>query len=272
MTGLSKGDFEVLDNARPQQITHFAEEGASPLTVALLIDTSSSALDILDDEKESARRFFTEMLAPADRAILVGFGRRVFVWQDLTSSSVDLNSAITHVRPLESDDPKAGTLLYDAAYMVARAKLKGLNGRKVIVILSDGLDNGGAFGQKDAIRAAQDADAVIFGIHKLDAGQFNFQRPVDGTLNAEITGWAKSLGMATLKKLSLSTGGRVFDVDGKQPLEEIFAMIRDETHHEYGLGFAAPPAESGGQYHRLEVRCHRQGVKVRARTGYYGSP
>lgn len=183
VTGLSRDDFEVLDNGRRRQITHFSEEGASPLTVALLIDTSSSALDILDEEKESARRFFAEMLGPADRAMLVGFGRRVFIWQDLTSLSADLNSALARVRPLESDDPKAGTLLYDAVYTVAREKLKGMSGRKVVVILSDGLDNGGAFGQRDAIKAAQEADAVVFGIHKLDSGQFNFQRPVDGTMN-----------------------------------------------------------------------------------------
>lgn len=78
--------------------------------------------------------------------------------------------------------------------------------------------------------------------------------------------------MAALRKLSLATGGRVFDVDAKEPLEEIFTMIRDETHHQYELGFAAPPAEAGNQYHRLEVRCSRPGTKVRARTGYYASP
>jgi Ca-activated chloride channel family protein len=273
MAGLSKDDFEVLDNGRPQPITHFAEEGASPLTAALLIDSSLSALKILEQEGTTARQFFSHVLRPEDRAMIVGFGQRVFIWQDLTASSADLNSALGRIGPLTSSDPKAGTVLYDAVSAAAH-QLKALQGRKVMVILSDGLENGSAIKLGDASRAAQDSEAVIFAVHQLDPDQFNYLtlNSMDLTAGAQLTGWATSVGMRTLRDLSDPTGGRTFHIDKRTTLDSAFAMILDETHHEYELGFVAPPTEAGGQYHRLEVRCRRQGLKVRARTGYYSNP
>jgi VWFA-related protein len=143
-----------------------------------------------------------------------------------------------------------------------------------MVILSDGLENGSAIKLGDAARAAQDSEAVIFAIHQLDPDQFNYLtlNSMDLTAGAQLTGWATSVGMHTLRDLSDPTGGRTFHVDKRTTLDSAFAMILDETHHQYELGFVAPPTESGGQYHRPEVRCQRHGVKVRARSGYYVSP
>jgi Ca-activated chloride channel family protein len=281
VTGLLKDDFEILDNGHRQPITHFDEEGSSPLTVALLIDTSESALNLIEQEKEAAKRFLAEVMRPGDKALLVGFGARVFVWQHLTSSTAELNSALDRIHPLESSDPNAGTLLYQAAYTVASSdEFRAQRGRKAIVILSDGLDNGGVIKERDSVKAVQEAEAVVFGIHSLDLRQIKRSMGIWNYINAPSTaiattsdatlaGWAKAVGMSTLRKLASPTGGRTVDVDEKMPLEAVFSTIRDETRHEYEIGFTPPAPQSSGEFHRLEVRCKKHGVKIRARSGYY---
>ncbi|HEV2446527.1 MAG TPA: VWA domain-containing protein, partial [Candidatus Sulfopaludibacter sp.] len=158
---LSKGDFQVKEDGKRQPISMFARQADTPLTVALLLDVSGSVQLILGSEKAAARRFFAEALRPGDRALLVGFAQLIAVWQDLTPSVDALQAALEKAGPFQRSDastmggtPRGGTLLYDAVKLVAEQKLLHLSGRKVMVVISDGIDQGSIASLSKAVQAA----------------------------------------------------------------------------------------------------------------------
>lgn len=256
---LAKEDFEIRQDGKRQPITHFAREVDSPMTVALLLDVSGSVAQIIGTEKAAAERFFDEVLRPGDQALLVGFAQVIAVWQELTPSKERLHSALERAGPgaLPTGDPeirpRGGTLLYDAVGLVASQKLQRLPGRKTIVLITDGEDNGSIANIAKAVQAAQEADAVVYGIHYE---------------NDERGGSGRN-GRSALEKLSEPTGGRTFHVSAKLPLGEIFNQIGEEMRHQYGLGFTPPAEGKDGEFHKLEVKSTKVGLKAQARTGYY---
>jgi VWFA-related protein len=252
--GLSRDDFEVREDGKPRPVTHFAADTDSPLTVALMIDVSGSVASILDIEKAAAKRFLDEVLRPGDQAMIGGFSSTIPIWQDLTGSHERLQAALERVDDrqdyvTEGVRPRGGTLLYDAVDLVASRKLARLSGRKTLILITDGLDNGSQRGVEEAMQAAQRADAVVFAIHYVPEshGGTDGKRP--------------------LEKLADPTGGRVFSVSSKMPLERVFAEIADEMRHQYSLGFT--PESHDGQFHKLEVKVKRAGMKPATRNGYY---
>jgi Ca-activated chloride channel family protein len=257
---LSKEDFEVREDGEVQEITHFARGVDTPLTVALLLDVSGSVANIIGIEKQAGARFFADVLRPTDKALLVSFAQLIAVLQDLTPSVDRLQAALDQAGPflihssrMQEVQPRGGTLLYDAVNLVAAQKLKRLPGRKTMVLITDGQDNGSMVRLDVASRAAQEADAVVYGIHYQDEARSN----------------PRINGAQELAKLSEPTGGRMFHVSDKLPLEKVFAEIQEEMRNQYGLGYKPPDPATDGAYHHLEVRCTRPGVKVQARTGYY---
>lgn len=254
--GLNKEDFEVREDGRRQEITHFAREVDTPLTVALLLDVSGSVSKILDIEKNAAARFLSEVLRPSDKACLAGFAGTIAVWQDLTSSVPLLRGALDRAGPLpRSPADRGGTLLYDAVNLVGLQKLRTQPGRKTMVLISDGLDHGSRVDLEAASRTAQEADAVVYSIHYQDS-------------------WATShegSGQRVLQKLSRPTGGQSFHVTGTLPLEQVFDTIREEMRSQYAIGYRPPNPAGDGTFHRLEVKTARRGLTVQARTGYYAA-
>jgi Ca-activated chloride channel family protein len=257
--GLNKEDFEIRQDGRRQPITHFAREVDSPMTVALLLDVSGSVANIIGTEKAAAGRFLDEVLRPGDQALLVGFAQLIAVWQELTPSKDLLHSALGRAGqaalPTGNPEirPRGGTLLYDAVSLVASQKLQRLPGRKTIILITDGEDNGSIANIAKAVKAAHEADAVVYGIHYLDDERAHSGRD----------------GMSALEKLSEPTGGRTFHVSGKLPLGEIFTEIGEEMRNQYGLGFTPPADGKDGEFHKLEVKSAKAGLKAQARTGYY---
>lgn len=252
--GLTREDFEVREDGKPRTITHFAADTDSPLTVALLVDVSGSVADILDVERAAARRFLDEVLRPGDQALIGGFSSTIPIWQDLTGSLAELQVGVERVSSgsdivTEGVHPRGGTLLYDAVDLVASRKLARLSGRKTLVLITDGMDNGSKVSVDQATKSAQQADAVVFAIHYAPRsyGASNGKRP--------------------LEKLSEPTGGRTFSVSEKMPLERAFAEIADEMRHQYSLGFT--PEKRDGEFHKLEVKVKRPGTKAASRSGYY---
>jgi Ca-activated chloride channel family protein len=253
---LRKEDFELRVDGRPRPITNFAPEVSSPLTVALLLDVSGSVAGVIPIEKSAAGRFFSEVLRPGDKAMLVGFAQLIAVWQDLTPTVGHVQAALGRAAPFEFNpdqrletQPRGGTLLYDAVTLVANNKLKPLNGRKTIVLITDGDDNGSIANSQKAVQAAQQADAVIYGIRYQDRG-------VDH-------------GMSSLDDLAQPTGGRAFDAMRETSLEGAFKAIGEEMRNQYGLAFT-PPEEAGkAEFHKLEIRLRKPGLKAQARAGYY---
>jgi VWFA-related protein len=255
---LRKEDVEVREDGRIREIAHFGRDTDTPLTVALLIDVSGSALNILDVEKVAASRFFHEVLRQGDRAALVGFAQYIAVWQDLTPSLAAIDQALERAAPftqLENDGvrPRGGTLLFDAVALVADRKLRKAEGRKAMILITDGLDNGSRARLDHAARSAQESDAVVYGIHYMDA---------------DLEAVYSARGLTALEKISHPTGGRTFAVGGRHPLEKVFDTIREEMRSQYTLAFKPVAEVDDGEWHKLEVRT-KAGHKVSTRSGYF---
>jgi Ca-activated chloride channel family protein len=261
--GLTRQDFEVFDNGRPQPITHFAEDDSAPLTFALLLQARASSCDCasrglgpyLDLEKQAVELFLSGVFRPADTALLASLGDGgTKVWQSFTSSTGDLRSALA----LLAAEPDSGhTDLFDAVSVLTAKALMDRPGRKVLLILSDVTDYDIAKNWRNVVKAARDADTVIFGLDHLD-GRYPAKQ-VDSDWNRH----------GNLQVLAESTGGRVFESRGTFPLGSFLAAIGDQARPQYALGYPPPEAGKKGDFHRIEVRCRRRGVRVRARSGYY---
>ena len=254
--GLSREDFTVRDEGKPQPVTHFAADLDTPLTVALLLDVSGSVSSILPEEKAAAGSFFRSVLRPGDRAMLVGFAELVAVWQDLTAPGPNLEEALERagsfqLTPEHAVHRGAGTLLFDAVNLVARQKLRNVAGRKMIVLITDGQDIGSEVKPQDSVKAAQESDTMIYAIHYGNGWQ------------------GPGGGVAALEKLSEPTGGRTFHLDRKTTLETVFEAIQEEMRNQYSVGFRRPDAAQPGAYRKIEVSVSKPGLKVQARRGYY---
>src|SRR5271169_3170078 len=170
VTDLRKEDFEIRENGRKQEIRYFARDTDLPLTVAMLMDVSGSVRQAIEAEREAAGRFFDAVIRPTDHALLLGFSSTLVLWQDFTSSTERLRGALAQVHAIpfrglpDVGQAMPGMLLYDAVYQTAMGKLKGVPGRKMMLIVSDGLDNGSQMHLEEALQAVQATNTIVYGI------------------------------------------------------------------------------------------------------------
>src|SRR5208337_4831495 len=175
--------FTLQEDGRPQTIRYFSQEANLPLTLGLLVDTSRSQTNVLDAERNASRSFLDQMLVQAkDKAFLIHFDREVELLQDLTSSREKLQSALELLKTSSdrerSNDPNdsdsrsgsgshhsGGTQLYDAVFLASNELMKKQQGRKALIILSDGVDRGSKTYLESAIESAQRADTVVYSIY-----------------------------------------------------------------------------------------------------------
>lgn len=234
---LNKEDFTLSEDGKKQDVKYFTRETDLPLTIGLLIDVSASQGNLIEIEKNAASRFFSEVLRPKDLAFLISFGEDSELLQDYTSSPKLLRAGLEglqvrggvsgiHPGPVPTMSNPAGTVLYDAVYVSAADQLRGQVGRKVLVLITDGEDQGSKYKIEKAVEAAQKADAVIFGMYYVDR-QFYQQ---GGLTFGGASDWA-------LRKLSEETGGRVFHVDRKHTLDEAFKELQEEMRSQYAIGY-----------------------------------
>jgi VWFA-related protein len=253
VTDLDKEDFEIREDGRKQEIRYFARDTDLPLTIAMLLDVSGSVRAVLADEREAAGQFFDTVLRPTDHAFLLGFSSTLVLWQDFTSSSRQLRSALDQLHAIRFRGLPAvgqampGTLLYDAVYQTAKGKLDGVPGRKAMLIVSDGLDNGSQKHLDDAVQAVQATNTIVYGVCYDQ----------------------KFFGCAFLNSLARPTGGRMFVTGKKQTLDEIFHIIEEELRSQYSIGFAPVNAAHDGKFRKLEVKVLTPGLRASARRGYY---
>src|SRR5882724_1683322 len=159
VTDLKQEDFKIFENGKPQQIRYFARETNLPLTLALLLDVSGSVQRFVELEKNTAARFLEAVLRPDDQALLMGFSSTIILWQDLTPSGPLLSAALQRLHSIPfkglpaEGQPMPLTLLHVAIVAASTEKLKDVTGRKAMVIISDGLDNGSVTKQEAAIEA-----------------------------------------------------------------------------------------------------------------------
>ncbi|HJT89489.1 MAG TPA: VWA domain-containing protein [Bryobacteraceae bacterium] len=267
VANLEKNDFSVFEDGKQQEIKYFTRETDLPLTIGLLVDVSRSQENLIGIERNAAVQFLSKVLRKKDEAFLISFGEDAELLQDYTSSVRLLEDGLSQLRvssgvggigpgPVPTAGQPRGTVLYDAVYLAANEKLRGEVGRKVIVVITDGVDEGSRMSRDQAVEAAQKADAVIYSIDYQDRG---FYGPFSFGGNGE----------AELHRMSDETGGQVFKVDRKHTLDQVFQEIQDEMRSQYSIAYTPTNDSKDGSYRRLDIRLARKDLKVQARKGYY---
>ncbi len=273
---LEKSNFKVYEDGKEQTIQHFARETDLPLTLGLLIDISASQERLIDIERQAASAFFSSVIRNKDEAFLISFGKSTDLLQDYTNSPRLLSAALNDLRgdgqmptlgrmpipntgPVPQTGAPKGTLLFDAVYLAADEKLKREVGRKAMVLITDGGDQGSTYDVRTAIEAAQKSDSIIFSIYYVDRGFY-----------AQAGMW-NSGGEGDLRKMSNETGGHVFSVDRKHTLNQIFTELQDELRNQYSIGYQSSNPTRDGSFRHIEIKVDNKDYRVEARSGYYAT-
>jgi len=249
--GLAKENFSLQEDGQAQKIAVFDKESAVPLSIALAVDTSLSTRHDLPLEQASAKRFAHTIIRPVDALSVYGFNEVV---QQATSFTPDLkriDDGIDHIHV------GAATALYDAIYLVSRA-LDKRQGRKVIVLITDGGDTISKVDYKEAVRAAEEAEAIVYSIIVV---------PIENSAGRE-TG-----GEHALIQLSEDTGGRYYYATSMSQLDDAFRKISDELRTQYLLAYYPAQRASFSDFRKIQVSVNgvpdAAAYRVRHRAGYY---
>lgn len=271
---LTKNDFQVIEDGKPQTIKYFTAESDLPLTLGILIDSSGSQRQVLEMEKEVGASFLNEILRPKDLAFVISFDVDSNLLQDFTNSPRLLRAALNSAQinappsscgglpgqgggPLPCGSGPKGTVLYDTVYLASHDQLAKEVGRKAMILLTDGEDQGSQYRITDAIEAAQKADSICYVLLIADRGFYGFG------------GYS---GDRDMKKLASETGGRVIEVGNKmEKLKEAFDQIAHELRSQYNVGYTPTNSALDGTFRKVEIQAKKD-YKIQARTGYYAVP
>jgi VWFA-related protein len=272
---LTRDDCTVSEDKEPQKLKSFVAETNQPLTLGILLDTSGSQYQVLPLEQDVGSQFLARVLRQKDEAFLLSFDVNVDLLQDFTNSPRLLARAMNKAEintaggngaagipgagggtiPVHGT-PK-GTLLYDAVYLASNEKLNQESGRKAMILLTDGEDQGSRNKIGEAISAAQKSNALVYVILIADRGFY-------GGFGMGYSGYS------AMKKMTEETGGRLIDVgnNGKK-LEAAFLQIEDELRTQYVASYTPSNAKLDGGFRHLSVECRGDGLKVQVRKGYF---
>jgi VWFA-related protein len=288
MNTLTKDDFVLEVDGKPQPIRYFDHDSDVPLTLGLLVDTSMSQRSVLDDERTASATFLEKMLAPnRDKAFLIDFARTVTLLQDITDSRPKLQQALQQLdssrpsfqRPGDSTDNSStgghfggGTTLYDSVFLAADEVMSKVKGRRALILLTDGDDRGSKVSLARAIEAAQHADTTVYAIyykgehqdfrggpggghHGGYGGGHPFASQNDfagGQMGHGGYGHEEHIdGKKILERICGETGGRVFEVTKKETVDAIYAQIGEELRAQYRLGFSPSTDAAAEGYHKV---------------------
>ena len=305
VANLTKDDFILEQDGKPQTITYFAKESDLALTLGLLVDTSMSQRRVLDQERTASRAFLDHILrVEKDKAFVIQFDREVELLQDLTASREKLQDAIEYISAPEfgqrgsSGSPRSGngggggqgtqgrgggTLLYDAVFLAGDELTKKQQGRKALILLTDGVDHGSKETLEEAIETAQRADTLVYCILFADKegyGGGNFGGPHmggggHGGMGGHGGGYPRRTeeshpdGKKVLQQMSTATGGRFFEVSKKETIDKIYAAIDEELRNQYSLGYTPEKSDSPVGYHTLHLAVKQKDMTVQTRAGFY---
>jgi VWFA-related protein len=285
---LTKRDFQVLEDNQPQDISFFSTERV-PIHVALVMDTSGSTRGTIQDIQEAAISFINQLL-PGDNVLVVSFASEVIVEQEFTNDRGKLIAAVRRTQAV------GATKLYEAAYLTVAERLQHIEGRKAMIILSDGEDTASHdVSFEEAVTICQDSDVVVYGIRYPDTsgmvvrpGRRNPTRPRSPRI--DIPGWLfptplvepqysgrtpGTLGKGKLgsdpfmESITEHSGGTLFYANAIADVSTLFATIAEELRHIYTLGYAPTNPLANGGYRRITVRVpNRPELAVRHRLGY----
>jgi Ca-activated chloride channel homolog len=249
--GLTRENFVLKEDEQEQRIAIFDKQSALPLSIALALDTSLSTRHDLPLEQAAAKRFAHAIMRPVDALSVYGFNEVVNQAVNFTPELKRIDEGIDHIRL------GAATALYDAVYLVSRS-LDKRQGRKVIILITDGGDTVSKVDYKQAVRAAEEAEAIVYSIIVV---------PIENSAGRE-TG-----GEHALIQLSEDTGGKYYYATSTQQLDEAFHKISDELRTQYLLAYYPSARTSFSQFRRIQVSVTglpaASVYHVRHRAGYY---
>jgi len=255
VTDLTRDDFEILDNGRVEPIAQFSN-AIQPISIIVMLDMSGSMIGNLPVLRQAAVQMFTRLL-PDDKARVGGFGDRITLSETFTNDQDDL------IRALWSELTPGGSTPLWGAINVAMTALAHLEGRRVVLVLTDGKDTSAFWGDRpsvslaDVVRRAQVEEYLLYAIGMQSRGAAG---PVVGRFGPD------DEPDPGLRELAGETGGGYFELHWTDPLGPTFARVADELHRQYLLGFQAP--DNDGRLHQITVNVRRAGTVIRARRSY----
>jgi VWFA-related protein len=312
ISNLSKDDFSVEEDGRPQTINYFARESDLALRLGLLVDTSLSQRNVLGQERSASYSFLDHLLRQdKDLAFIIHFDKDVELLQDFTPSRPKLQAALQTLQTPQfeggsrggnaggnggggpsdsgsggssgraSHHRGAGTLLYDAIFLASDELMSKQQGRKALIILSDGVDHGSKEALAEAIEAAQRSDTVVYSILFKDdeshgypgGGMTGGRGPYGGGGHhggGRYPQEDRPDGKKILQQISKATGGQLYEVSKKETVDKIYAEIEEELRNQYSLGYA-PDRDTGAGYHKIQLTTRNKDQIVQARDGYYSN-
>jgi VWFA-related protein len=255
---LTRDDFLLKEDGQPQTIRYFNADNDLPLTIGLMVDTSGSQRDFADDERRASAIFLEEMITqPQDRAFVERFDSYALLLQQMTADvpklkkSLDLLTA--PIAPPKGT--RGGTLLFDAICATADKVVSREPGRRALVILTDGDDNGSQQSMWAAISRAQLADVAVYSVL--------YTKAAKGMSN-----YGRTDGIEVMQQISSGTGGRAFVVTPGNTIKRIYAEIEEDLRTQYRIGYKPAPS-AAGKFHTVELKAVGKGLSIQVRTGYY---
>ena len=269
---LTKADFDLFEDGKAQNIKYFSKESDLPLTLGIMIDTSPSQMRVLPAEQEAGAEFLKDVMRPKDLAFLMSFDVEVDLLKDLTSNPREIEKAMSKTRinagggsrtsipgvgqgPIPGMGTPKGTLLFDAVYLASREVLSHEVGRKAMILLTDGQDQGSNTRLTEAVEIAQKADAIVYVILVADRDFYG----------------GGYYGERDMRKLTEETGGRVIDV-GSHPekLRDAFNQVSFELRNQYAIGYTPSNETKDGGFRKVDIKTPKvKDAKIQARKGYY---
>ena len=296
IANLEKDDFSIEEDGRPEAIRYFARQSDLPLTLGLLVDTSGSESRNIEAERRASYKFFDQVMREdKDKAFLIHFDREVELLQDLTASKTQLDKGLDGLTGDQGNRRNSGgggqsqgggrggggTELYDAVLLASDELMQKQQGRKAVILFSDGEDNGSKVTLSRAIESAQRADTLVYSVRFYDR---NAGAPIGPGLGGRRRGGGfpggggggypggypnsgRTDGKKVLEQISEETGGGYFEVSGGMTLDKIYARIQDELRNQYSLGYTSD--QTGAGYRKIKVIAKGKNLIVQAREGYY---
>jgi VWFA-related protein len=325
VTNLTAADFTLTQDGRPQVIQSLTRESNLPFRLGLLVDTSRTMQPAMDSERKAAGQF-VDLMLPVDSkagssgnlAFLIHFDREVELLEDFTDSRDKLHRELEDMGPTQGrskqgpetvDDNRGGgargsgggTQLYDAIYLASDELMKSKDGRKVLVVFSDGQDWGSKETLNDAVDAADRANLAIYTIYlKGEPQRMENPFPNSGRRGGMGGGWPgggggypgggypgggggypsgggrrsggggpQVDGRKTMEQIATRTGGRYFEARKKQDLDQIYNQIAEELHGQYLLTYTPDKSDSDDEFHKIVLKVSQKDLTVATREGYY---
>jgi VWFA-related protein len=323
VTTLKAGDFTLTEDGRPQTIKSFTRESNLPYRLGLLVDTSRSLSGAIESERKAAGKFVDTML-PADpktskdQAFLIHFDREVELLRDFTSSREKLHRELEDMGPSraarnDTEGPETsgddrggrgqsqsrggrdGTQLYDAIYLASDELMRPQEGRKALVVFSDGVDRGSKESLNDAVDAADRANLAVYTIYFKGEQERSLMNSFPGGGGGRRGGMGgggypgggggypgggrrggggdekktEVDGKKIMEKIATRTGGRYFEAKKKDNLEEIYGEIAEELRGQYLLTYTPDLVDKEGGFHKIALKANKDELVVVTREGYY---